>query len=147
MYKRILIPTDGSRTARKAIKAGVAIAKTLGADVVGYHAAEPLERLYYAQGAGVRSSDIAKIEKRLRELGEKYLVEIVDAATALDVRCETVLTTPGAAYQGIVATARKKKCDMIFMASHGRGTLASIMLGSVTHKVLTNSKIPVLVFR
>lgn len=147
MYKRILIPTDGSTTARKAIKAGVATAKELGAGVVGYHAAEPLERLYYGQGAGVRSVDIVAIEKRLRELGTKYLDEIVQAASAAGVACETVMTSPAAPYQGIIDAARKKKCDVIFMASHGRGKLASIMLGSVTQKVLTHSKIPVLVFR
>jgi nucleotide-binding universal stress UspA family protein len=147
MYKRILIPTDGSSTARKAIKAGVSTAKDLGANVVGYYAAEPLERLYYGQGTGVRSVDIQAIEKRLRELGTKHLDEITKAASAAGVQCETVMTSPAAPYQGIIAAAQKKKCDVIFMASHGRGKLASIMLGSVTQKVLAHSKIPVLVFR
>ena len=69
------------------------------------------------------------------------------ACKAAGVRCETVMTTPARPYQGIVDAARKKKCDMILMSSHGRGELATLVLGSVTQKVLAHSKIPVLVYR
>lgn len=147
MFKRILIPTDGSSVARKAIKAGIALANGFGATIVAYHAREPIEYRYYAQGTGIRASEIRAIDKRLGELGERYLAEICKGATAAGVRCETVMTSPAAPYLGIIAAARKKKCDVIFMASHGRGKLASLLIGSVTQKVLTHSTIPVLVYR
>jgi nucleotide-binding universal stress UspA family protein len=57
------------------------------------------------------------------------------------------MTTPGSPWKGIVDTARRKKCGLIFMASHGRGKIATLLLGSVTQKVLAHSKIPVLVYR
>jgi nucleotide-binding universal stress UspA family protein len=69
------------------------------------------------------------------------------AARAAGVRCQTVMTKPATASQGIVAAAKKQRCDVIFMASHGRGELATLLLGSVTQKVLAHTKLPVLVYR
>lgn len=147
MYKRILIPTDGSKVARKAIRSGIALAKELGASVVGYHAAEPIERVFDAEGASVRPTAIKQFRERVAEQGRRYLAEIAQACKAAGVECETVMTTPATPYQGIIETARKKKCDMILMASHGRGNLETLILGSVTQKVLAHSRIPVLVYR
>lgn len=147
MFKKILIPTDGSKVARKAIRAGIALAKKLKASVVGYHAAEPVELVFNAEGASVRPMAIQQFRARIAEQGEQYLAEIAQACKAAGVACETVMTTPARPYQGIVDAARKKKCDMILMSSHGRGELATLVLGSVTQKVLAHSKIPVLVYR
>ena len=147
MYKRILIPTDGSKVARKGIKTGVALAKTVGARIVGYHAVEPIERIYYTEGSGVRATQVKAIEKRLRALGEEYLDVLRSAAAAAGVPCETLISNPADPYQGIIDAARREKCDVICMASHGRGQIASALLGNVTHKVLTLSKVPVLVCR
>jgi nucleotide-binding universal stress UspA family protein len=63
------------------------------------------------------------------------------------VPCETYITTPPTPYEGIIDAAKKKKCDLIFMASHGRGEFASLIVGSVTQKVLAHSKLPVVVYR
>jgi len=147
MFKRILIPTDGSAVARKAIKAGIAFAKEIDATVIGYYAVEAIERLYYAAGRSARPISIDELQRRLNAQGEQFLAEIEKAAEAAGIACETVMTSPAAPHQGIVDTARKKKCDVIFMATHGRGKVASLLLGSVTQKVLTESKIPVLVYR
>jgi nucleotide-binding universal stress UspA family protein len=147
MFKRILIPTDGSKIARKAIRAGIALAKKLKASVVGYHAAEPVELVFNAEGASVRPMAIKQFQQRIAEQGQGYLAEIAKACKAAGVACQTVMTTPARPYQGIVDAARKNKCDMILMASHGRGELATLVLGSVTQKVLAHSKIPVLVYR
>lgn len=147
MYKRILIPTDGSKIARKAIRSGIALAKELGASVVGYHAAEPIERVFDAEGASVRPTAIKQFRERVAEQGRRYLAEMAQACKAAGVECETVMTTPATPYQGIIEAARKKKCDMILMASHGRDNLATLILGSVTQKVLAHSRIPVLVYR
>ena len=147
MFKKILIPTDGSKIARKAIRAGVALAQELGASVVGYYAAEPIERVFNAEGTSVRPMAIKQFQERIAEQGQRYLAEIAKACNGAGVACETVMTTPARPYQGIVDAARKTKCDMILMASHGRGELATLVLGSVTQKVLAHSKIPVLVYR
>jgi nucleotide-binding universal stress UspA family protein len=146
MFKRILIPTDGSRVARKAIAAGVKLARELGASVIGYNASEPIEGFYY-EGGGRSLSARKTLEERKEAQALRYVAEIEKAAHAAGVACNAVVTVTAMPYQGILATARKKKCDLIFMSSHGRGGLASLLLGSVTQKVLTHSKMPVLIYR
>ena len=146
MFKKILIPTDGSKVARKAIASGVALAKKRGASVVGYTAAEPIEGFYY-EGGGRRLAQFKTLEERKEAQGRGYLAEIEKAARAAGVACEVVITVSAAPHQGIIDTARKKKCDLIFMSSHGRGGFASLLLGSVTQKVLAHSKIPVVIYR
>jgi nucleotide-binding universal stress UspA family protein len=147
MFQRILIPTDGSTVARKAIEAAIEFAKEAGASVVGYYAVETIEQLHYADGRSGRPLTVKALEKDLKEQGQQYLAEIGNAARAAGVACETMMTSPTTPYQGIIDAARKKKCDVIFIASHGRGKLASLLLGSVTQKVLAHSTIPVLVYR
>lgn len=147
MFKQILIPTDGSALARKAVRAGVALAKDLGAKITAYYALEAFHPYVYGDGYVIDTATIKAFEARARETGQKYLAEVEKAAKAAGVACESVMTKPATAYQGIIDAARRKKCDVIFMASHGRGELASLILGSVTQKVLAHSKIPVLVYR
>jgi nucleotide-binding universal stress UspA family protein len=147
MFKRVLIPTDGSRLARKAIKGGVRLAKKLGARVTGYYALETMRPYLYADGYMLDLEVLKSFEARSRDLGRRYLAEIAKAAKAARVPCDTVMTKPPTTADGIIAAARKKRCDVIFMGSHGRGELATLVLGSVTQKVLARSRIPVLVFR
>lgn len=145
MFKHILIPIDGSRLAGKAVKAGVKFAKELGARVTFYHAIDVTAA--FAAGEFVTSSVIEQIETGSHKQALKRLAEAAKVAQAASVPCETLSATPQTAYRGIVDAARRKRCDVIFMASHGRGELASLVLGSVTLKVLAHSRIPVLVFR
>jgi len=147
MYKRILIPTDGSPLARKALKEGIALAKAVGASVFGYTAIEPIERIYYSEGAGVRAGQAKAIEKQMRDQGEQYVEVIRKAATAAGVASEVLIARARDPYQGIIDAARTHRCDLICIASHGRGNIATALLGSVTQKVLAHSKIPVLVCR
>jgi len=147
MFKKILIPTDGSALSRKAIRAGVRLAKELGAKITAYYALEMFQPYVYGDGTVIDSATLNAFEQRARKQGQKYLDDVVKAAKAAGVRCETMMTKPATPYQGIVDAARKAKCDVIFMASHGRGEFASLVLGSVTQKVLAKSKIPVLVYR
>jgi nucleotide-binding universal stress UspA family protein len=147
MFKHVLIPTDGSKVARKAIKAGVALARDLGAKVTAYYALETVQPYVYGDGYIINTATLKSFEDRAREQGRRYLAEVEKAAKAAGVACDTVMTKPGTPAQGIVDAARRKKCDVIFMASHGRGEFATLVLGSVTQKVLARSKIPVLVFR
>ena len=147
MFKRILIPTDGSAVSRRAVKAGVALAKELDAKVIAYHALEASQPYAYQDSYIIGHQAIKQLEEKARETARKHLVEVEKAARAAGVTCESLMTSPSAPYRGIVDTARRKKCDVIFMASHGRGAFASLLLGSVTQKVLAHSKLPVLVYR
>ncbi len=146
-FKRILIPTDGSRTAEKAAKAGIRFAKEIGAGVVGYYAIEPVQAYYYGEGAMIDGRLIAEFDRQSKANGEKTLAAMATLAKARRVRFDSLCDKPDTAYDGIIAAARRKKCDVIFMASHGRSGLAKLVVGSVTQRVLAHSKIPVVVYR
>jgi nucleotide-binding universal stress UspA family protein len=147
MFKHILIPTDGSTTANKAVKAGIELAKQLGAKVTGYYAVEAIQPRVYGEGYIIDNKTIKAFEQHARQVGQKHLDGIAKVAAAAGVKFTGMLTTTETPYDGIIEAARKQKCDAIFMASHGRRGLAGLIMGSVTHKVLTHSKLPVLVYR
>jgi nucleotide-binding universal stress UspA family protein len=145
MFKHVLIPIDGSPRSRKALKAGIAFAKEVGARVTAYHAIEVIPA-YYGEGF-VPPAALEPVEAAARKQARKYLDEATRIAGTAGVSCESRVSQPATVYEGIIEAARKSKCDVIFMASHGHGELASLVLGSVTVKVLAHSKIPVVVFR
>lgn len=145
MFKHVLIPTDGSARSRRAVKAGIAFAKGCGARVTAYHALEVVHP--FAGGSFVPPSVLDQFDANARRQAQKYLDEVARIARAAGVRCDSEVSSPATVDQGIVAAARKGRCDAIFMASHGRSELTSLVLGSVTLKVLAHSKIPVMVFR
>jgi nucleotide-binding universal stress UspA family protein len=147
MFKHILIPTDGSRLAAKAIKAGVTMAKEMGAKVTGYCAQEPVPTHLYGEGYIADKQMIDEFERRAREHAETSVEEIAAAAKARGVPFTALVTKSSIPSRGIIEAAQRRKCDVIFMASHGHRGLAGLLLGSVTQEVLTHSEIPVLVFR
>lgn len=147
MFKNILIPTDGSAVANKAVKAGIELAKHLGAKVTGYYAVEAIQPKVYGEGYMIDNKTIKVFEQQARQVGQKHIDSMAKIAGAAGVTFSGVMTTAETPYEGIVEAAKKQKCDAIFMASHGRRGLAGIIMGSVTHKVLTHSKLPVLVYR
>ncbi|HYL25650.1 MAG TPA: universal stress protein [Burkholderiales bacterium] len=147
MFKHILIPTDGSPVAAKAIKAGVALAKEMGASVTGYYAIQPAPTHIYAEGYLGDRRLVEELERRSREVARRFLDEISNAAKAAGVPCDTLVDKVDLPYKGIIQAAEQKNCDVVFMASHGHRGLTGLLIGSVTQQVLTHSKIPVLVFR
>jgi len=147
MFKHVLISTDGSTLSRKAAKAGIAFAKAIGARVTVYHALETTLSYLAGDGAIIDASLIESLEKHARAQGDKCVAEIAKTARVSRVACTTYITQPVTSYQGIIAAAKTKKCDAIFMGSHGRSGVASLLLGSVTQQVLAHSKIPVIVYR
>lgn len=147
MFKHILVPTDGSERSREAAAAAVELARALGAKVTAYHAIEAAEVRGVGDEAFIPTSAIKPLEGRLRERAEAFLAQAQQSAQAAGVSCETLITHPSTPDEGIVAVATDRQCDAIFMASDRRGDLASLLQGSITHKVLAHSKIPVIVFR
>jgi nucleotide-binding universal stress UspA family protein len=147
MFRHILIPTDGSPLSAKAVKAGVAFAKEIGARITGYCAVEPIYAQVYGEGYMITARSTTFLEKRARAVAERYVGGIGKAAKAAGVPFHGHVSKADSPYSGIIAAAKKKRCDVIFMASHGRRGIAGLVMGSVTHKVLTHTDIPVLVYR
>ncbi len=146
MFKHILISTDGSPVSNKAAKAGLALASALGAKVTAYCAVEPMQPIY-AEGYAFDQKVIEEIEAHARKAAQKRVDAIGKMAKAARVPFTSVVTKTSPPYEGIIAAAKKQKCDVIFMASHGRRGLSALIMGSVTQKVLTHSRIPVVVYR
>lgn len=147
MYRNILIPTDGSPLSRKAILAGVKLAKALGATVTGFYAAPPATPIEYKGVLPVGYGNAAERARVIKKTANQRLAIIEKAARAADVRCKVEYVTDDFPADAILAAARRNRCDCIFIASHGRRGLSSLLLGSQTQKVLARSKVPVLVHR
>jgi nucleotide-binding universal stress UspA family protein len=144
MFKRILVPTDGSELSNKAIAAAIDLAKSLGATVVGMTTLEPYS---YSNLSEYRPETLDDYESRMDQIGAERLGRIADAAARAGVPVETVTAKSFSPFEAIIDTAKGKSCDLIIMASHGRRGLNAVLLGSETQKVLTHTSVPVMVYR
>lgn len=147
MFRNILVPTDGSALSRKAVKKAVALAKTTGARVTGFHVAPAYNFSVYAEYIPPDFILPKDYEVRARKVAARHLESIKKECSASGVTCATYHVCSDFPADAIVKTAKKYKCDLIAMASHGRSGLSKILLGSETQKVLANTTIPVLVLR
>ena len=145
MYKHLLLPTDGSPLSEEAVRRGVQFARQLGAKVTGFYAMPEFQVVSYTMAMVENSKDI--FGSQARERAEKVLETVKRIAVEEGVECDTVSVVSDAPYEAIIQTASERGCDMILMASHGRRGIQGFLLGSETNKVLTHSKIPVLVHR
>ena len=141
MYKKFLIATDGSELATSAIQNGIYLAKSTGSKITAVNVSEPL---YWFDPNMIPDAEAAYIDA-VNQVAAKALAAVADAAKAASVPCETVHVEGQMPYLGIIDTANAKHCDLIVMASHGRKGVSAFVLGSETVKVLTHSRIPVLV--
>mgnify|MGYP001438147630 CR=1 FL=1 len=147
MFKHILVPTDGSKLSAKAAKQAVKLAKALGAKITGFYAAPDYGSTYYGDGYILRAPSAKAHTEITQKQARRCLSTIEVEAEVEKVACEVFHTVSDSPYQAIIDAAKKKKCDLIFMASHGRRGLSGLVLGSETQKVLIHSKVPVLVCR
>ena len=145
MFKRILLPTDGSPASQQAILAGVALARETGAEVIGLTVVPPFHTL--SVDAEMLESTPAEYEQQARRQAERILADVEEAAREAQVPCRTQQASGDSPDEAIISTARDKGCDLILMASHGRKGIKGLLLGSETQKVLVHSAIPVLVYR
>lgn len=144
MFKKILLPTDGSDLSAKAIAGGLEFAKALNAGVVGLTIVEPYS---YSNLSEYRPETLDDYEQRMMKVAAERLGKVADAAAKAGVLVETMTVQSFSPYEAIIDTAKAKGCDVIFMSSHGRKGLSAVLLGSETQKVLTHSTIPVMVYR
>ncbi len=146
MYRHILIPTDGSELAHHAVTHGLALAKAVGAKVTALVVEPPYDVFsVIPEKAEQLPDELAAYGKRMKARAAGVLRAVSDEAKAAGVRCETAQVTHNQPYEMIIETAKNRSCDLIVMASHGRGGIAAMILGSVTTKVATYSPIPVLI--
>jgi nucleotide-binding universal stress UspA family protein len=145
MYKHILFPTDGSELSEAAARQAVAFAKSISARLTGITVSRPFHT--FALEAQIVTYTPEQYRKDCDASAEKYLGAVKKLANAAGVRYEAVHVVNDHPYQEIIKAAQEKGCDLIFMASHGRRGISGIVIGSETNKVLTHSKIPVLVCR
>jgi nucleotide-binding universal stress UspA family protein len=148
-YKHIMLPVDGSEPSGKAEKECIAFAKSIGAKVTAIHVVS--HYYLHVQSWGTPKSVHRKIEKDHEEEAKEIAQEMISALTkrakADGVECDGLVVVGDHPYEEIINSARDRKCDLIMMASHGRRGLDAMLLGSETVKVLTHTKIPVLVVR
>jgi nucleotide-binding universal stress UspA family protein len=144
MFKKILLPTDGSDLSAKSIAGGLEFAKALNAGVVGLTIVEPYS---YSNLSEYRPETLDDYEQRMMKVAAERLGKVADAAAKAGVPVETMTAQSFSPYEAIIDTAKAKGCDVIFMSSHGRKGLSAVLLGSETQKVLTHSTIPVMVYR
>ena len=145
MYKNILIATDGSEFARRAIDQGLELAKALNAHVTAVKVTEPWVEVLSGEAVLVHPEEEYQAEMTTR--AAHALGVVAERAATLGVHCDTIHVRDQNPAEGILAAAKDRGCDLIVMASHGRRGLQRLMFGSQTHRVLTNTTLPVLVCR
>lgn len=144
MFTRILVPTDGSELSIKAARGAIQMAKHLNARIVGMTVVEPYA---YTTLSEYRPESAGEYEQGADAMARERLAPIESEAKAAGVAVETTVARSFSPFEAIIDIAKRRQCDAIFMASHGRKGLSAILLGSETQKVLTHSTIPVMVYR
>jgi nucleotide-binding universal stress UspA family protein len=147
MYKNLLVATDGSKLSDKALAHAVALAQAVGANLTLFYAAPDYPMPAYADGVVYEPVTRKEYAKLAAEDAQKILDAGSAKASAAGVACKTAYAIAPAPWEAILAAAKKHKSDAIVMASHGRRGISAVLLGSETQKVLTHTKIPVIVVR
>jgi len=147
MYERILVATDGSTLSKKASRSAVELASALGARLVALYVAPRYPTSYFEGAVTMSPQEVGRVEKQWADKGQAVVDAVVQAADASGVVARGFVAQSDLVAESVIAAARKHKCDLIVMASHGRKGLKRILLGSETQHVLTHSSVPVLVLR
>jgi nucleotide-binding universal stress UspA family protein len=144
MFKCILVPTDGSDITERAVKTAIELAKTLGSKIFTISVSEPF---YAGYSEMVIVDPSPEYYLAQQELAKTRVKEVYDACKEAGVPCRVYTVESAQPWKEIIEFAKDERCDLIVMASHGRGGLSALLLGSETQKVLTHTNIPVLVVR
>ncbi|MBP6018457.1 MAG: universal stress protein [Burkholderiaceae bacterium] len=148
MFKKILIPTDGSALSAQAANKGVCFAREIGAEVVALYVTQPFAATVGFDGmAAAYAITDEDYDKTARDQANKYLQAVLDRAETAGVKASARAVSNFNVADGLVQTADEEGCDLIFIGSHGRSGLSRLLLGSVTNKVLSLAKVAVLVYR
>lgn len=147
MFKHVLVPTDGSEFSQSTVRRAVSFAKEAGARITAYYAKPEFPVTYYGEGVLIDTTTPEQFAVLAEEQAQKILSYVESLCQEAGVSFTKLTSTTDIPYEGIIEAAETSGCDLIFMSSHGRRGLSGLILGSETNKVLTHTKIPVLVFR
>ena len=147
MYQKILVTTDGSTLSKKAVRSAIDLAKSLDAQLIALHVVPRYPLSYFEGGLTVSVQEVARTEKQWAETGQAIVDGAVLQAKGAKVAAKGVIAQSDRVAETILAAARKHKCDLVVMASHGRKGIKRVLMGSETQHVLTHSTVPVLVLR
>ena len=147
MFTHILVPTDGSSLSQHAARRAVSLAGEIGARITAFHAIPELRAPFYDENIRLENDMWDECVRLARQEANEYLGFVQRLCFAEGVGFDAIAEMSDVPYEAIIKAAEQCGCDLIFMASHGRRGLSALILGSETHKVLTHSKIPVLVCR
>lgn len=145
MFKHLLLAVDGSPLAESAFHKAVALAREMNARVTVVRVCPNYHVLTYQ--VEMLTDTREEYKKAAWDEATRYLNGLAAEASAAGVDCQTAYAVNDHPYEAIIKTAEDKDCDLIVMASHGRRGVQGLVIGSETLKVLTHSKIPVLVYR
>lgn len=144
MFQRILIPTDGSDITHKSVATALSLAASVGARVYVLSVKEPFPYSAISEMQPTPPQEFFEAQERI---ASSRVQEVAQLAETQGVVCETHTVEALHPWEAIIELAQQKACDLIVMASHGRRGVTALLLGSETQKVLTHSKVPVLVVR
>ncbi len=147
MYRKILITTDGSAVSRMTACAGVSFAQQMGAEVLALFVAPEYQYPIYVEIIPPSYPSEDEYRAAMERAGREHTQSIVDACARKNVPCHSITAFADSAALKIVDVAERNDCNLIFIGSHGRSGWGQLLLGSVTNKVLSHSKLPVLVHR
>jgi len=144
MFKRILVPTDGSEITAKAVTTSIALAQSVGAQLYTISVKEPFPYSAISEMQPTPPQEFFDAQERI---ALKRVQAVVELCKAAGVGCNSHTIEALHPWEAIIDHAKRMECDLLVMASHGRRGVSALLLGSETQKVLTHSKIPVLIVR
>ncbi len=147
MYRNILVATDGSDLSFKAVRAALRLGRDFDATVTAVNVQPPYQPAVAVEVPAAFLHNPQQVEAEALSHSQTILAEVTRMAEGAGMECQTETIFDVSVHQGVIATARKLRADLIVMASHGRGSIGQLLLGSETSKVLEECQIPVLVHR
>ena len=147
MYQKILVATDGSTLSKKAVNHAIALAALANAELVVIKVVARYPQSYFEGGLALQAAEVSRIEKQWTEAAQGVVDAVKKSAETKGVKTRAITVKSDLVCDAIIAAAKKQKCDLIVMASHGRRGVKRLLLGSETQQVLTHSQVPVLVLR
>jgi nucleotide-binding universal stress UspA family protein len=147
MYQRILVATDGSSLSKKAVKSALDLAALCGAELVALKVVPRYPQTYFEGGIALPPEDIRRVEDQWTAQGQAVVDAVQKTGANKGVSVKAIIVKSDVVSDAVLATAKKQKCDLIVMASHGRKGIKRLLLGSETQHVLTHAEIPVLILK
>ncbi len=147
MYQKILVATDGSPLSKKAVTSAIDLAALAGAELVALKVIPRYPQSYFEGGLALQAAEINRVEQQWADAAQAIVDAVQKTAMAKGVKTKAITVKSDLVSDAVIATAKKHKCDLIVMASHGRRGIKRLLLGSETQLVLTHSHVPVLILR